>query len=474
MSKLKRSLFGQAPSYGWVAIVGLILVSTASLFAGGKILNLAFPSGALLVGAFLYFRYPLLYVGFTWWIWFLSPLVRRMADYRGSFTDPSPILLTPYLVTLLSLVTVLRHLPTLRRQGGLPFLLSLSGVFYSFLIGIINVPPAFVFKSLLDWLTPIAFGCHLFLQWQDYPLYRQNIQRVFLWCVLLTGSYGVFQYLSPFEWDKVWLANITEQLGIVTFGKPEPLGIRVWSTMHGPLVFASVMGSGLLLLLSRTGALFLPATAVGYLSFLLSLARTAWLGWIIGILILLTSLKQSLQIRLFMIILVVGICTVSLSMIEPFSEVIGNRVSSLADVKSDNSVNERLGSYQGITDKALTNFLGDGLTSGPGSDSGVIDILIRLGWLGGACYVTGLGLLLFQSVKVDGLDSDLFAKTAHAIALGTFAQMPLGSVSIALPGMILWSFLGIKLAAFKYYKNQHRCALERNVLSRYGNSSSIS
>lgn len=465
MNTLKRSLFHQSTPYGWIVISGLVLLSSVSLLAGGKILNLVFPAGALLVGGFLYVRYPVLYVGFTWWIWFLSPLVRRLADYRGSFTDPSPILLAPYLVTLFSLITVLRHLPTLKRQGGLPFLLSLIGIFYSFLIGIINVPPASVLKSFLDWLTPIAFGCHLFLQWQDYPLYRQNIQRVFLWCVLLTGGYGVFQYLVAPEWDKDWLSNITEQLGIVTFGTPEPLGIRVWSTMHGPLVFASVMGAGLLLLLSRTGALFLPATAVGYLSFLLSLARTAWLGWAVGILILLTSLKQSLQIRLILIILIAGTCVISLSVIEPFSEVIGNRISSLTDVKNDNSANERLGSYQGIGDRALTSFLGDGITSGPGSDSGVIDVVIRLGWLGGAFYMTGIGLLIFQSVKGSGMDNDLFVKTAHAIALGTFAQMPLGSVTIALPGMILWSFLGIKLAAFKYYHCQRKHILERANLT---------
>ena len=44
----------------WMAILGLGLFSTLCILGGGtaKILNLAFPAGALAVAAFLYRRYP--------------------------------------------------------------------------------------------------------------------------------------------------------------------------------------------------------------------------------------------------------------------------------------------------------------------------------------------------------------------------------------------------------------------------------
>jgi hypothetical protein len=61
-----------------------------------------------------------------------TPLVRRLADYRSGFTDPSPILLAPYLVALLTLITFLQNVPILKRQGGLPFVLSFIGLFYAF------------------------------------------------------------------------------------------------------------------------------------------------------------------------------------------------------------------------------------------------------------------------------------------------------------------------------------------------------
>ena len=87
------------PAPAWTAILVFILLSGLLILVGaGTILNLAFPTGALIIAVFLYFRAPILYFGFLWWICFLSPLVRRLADYRSGFTDPSPILLTPFLL----------------------------------------------------------------------------------------------------------------------------------------------------------------------------------------------------------------------------------------------------------------------------------------------------------------------------------------------------------------------------------------
>jgi hypothetical protein len=195
------------PASAWIAILGLILLSTLLIVAGaGKILNLAFPGGAFIIGVFLYFRYPILYIGFSWWMWFLTPLVRRLADYRGSFTDPSPILLAPYLVLLITLVTLGKHLPKINRQGGLPFMLSFIGLAYAYLVGIIQNSPIQVTIALLEWLVPVLFGFHLFVNWRNYPSYRQNIDRVFTWGVFIMGIYGVIQYLVAPDWDQCWIS----------------------------------------------------------------------------------------------------------------------------------------------------------------------------------------------------------------------------------------------------------------------------
>ena len=53
--------------------------------------------------------------------------------------------------------------------------------------------------------------------------------------------------------------------------------------------------------------------------FLLSLTRSAWIGWFLGILVFASSLKSSLQIKIIMILFGIGLCALPLTLIEPFS-----------------------------------------------------------------------------------------------------------------------------------------------------------
>ena len=287
---------GLQPPLAWMAILSLLLITSLGILLGlGKIITLIFPVGALIVAVLLYFRYPVLYVGFTWWIWFLTPLIRRLADYKTSYTEPSPLLLAPYLVTSVTLITLWRHLPNAHRQGGLPFILAFTGIFYGLLIGLAKeLSPISVGISLLDWLVPVLIGFHLFVNWRHYPSYRNNIQRTFLWGVLVMGLYGIAQYLVAPEWDTFWLIKSE----FSSAGQPAPLMIRVWSTLNAPGPFANVMKSCLLVIFSLEGILFFPAFVAGLLALLLSLVRSAWGGLAMGTLIYVNSLKAKYQMRL--------------------------------------------------------------------------------------------------------------------------------------------------------------------------------
>ena len=64
------------------------------------LLNFLFPFLGIVVGGLLYATRPAVYIGFTFWIWFLTPFIRRVVDYQvGEFTTVSFIMLTPYLVS---------------------------------------------------------------------------------------------------------------------------------------------------------------------------------------------------------------------------------------------------------------------------------------------------------------------------------------------------------------------------------------
>jgi O-Antigen ligase len=438
---------------GWFAVLGLVLFSTLCIIGGGtaKILNLAFPAAALAVAVYLYRRFPLLYVGFTWWMFFLTPLVRRLADWKAGFTDPSPILLAPLLVAMVSFVTFYRNLPKYYRQGGLPFTLSIGSVFYSFLIALIQTSPVSAVLSFLGWISPILFGFHLFVNWRDYLSYRQSIKCNFIWGILVTGSYGLYQYIFAPEWDRLWLI----ETGLYTsMGSPEPLGMRVWSTMNSPLHFAAVTIAGLMLLFVNQGVLRVPASIFGYLAFMLTTVRTAWGGWFVAFIVFATSLKPRLQMRLIITIVVVALCIIPLTTVDPFSQVIQSRFLTFSNIGEDGSLNDRQALYNALFDQALNEVIGKGLGGTGPIDSGILELLLSFGWLGTIPYVSGIFILFLTLFQSREIRHDPFANCARAISFSFISMLPGSGMTSGLFGMVFWGFIGIGMAAIEYHRHQ--------------------
>ncbi len=451
---------------GWMAIAGFLLLTVVCYFAGATAaLRLIFPVTALVVAVFLYLRHPILYIGFTWWICFLTPLATRLVDYRVGWDPTRQMMIAPYLVVFVTIATFLRRFKSASRQGGLPFILAFIGVFYGFLVGLIYNAPIPVARGLLDWLGPIIFAFHLFINWRDYPTYRQNFQRTFLWCVLLLGAYGVYQFVVAPEWDRYWLI---ESKLFMSAGNPVPFGMRVWSTLHSVGPFGSVMQAGLLLLFTSSGNLIFPASAVGYLSFLLTQARTNWGGWLLGVVMIVGSVKTRIQMRLITIIVVMAICVVPLTTIEPISEVVSARLETFSNLEKDNSFKDRSESYDKNLSLALSNVLGNGLgniwkvNEKTGQievvviDSGILDMFFTLGWFGASFYMGGLILLIISVSKYGEGRFDSFISAARAIGISSATQLVIGSGMLSVAGMILWGFLAMAMAGHKYYLHQQK------------------
>ncbi len=453
----RSTLPGLQPTLAWTAILGLIGFSILCLLVhAGGLLRIAYPVGALVVGIVLYQRYPILYLGYAWWVAFLTPFLRRLIDFQSGWLDPNPVLLAPFLVMFVTAMTFVRHLPSVYRRDGLPFILATIAIVYGLLVGLIKNPPVSVVVPLLNWLAPLLFGFHLFANWRHYPEYRQNLQRTFVWGVLITGIYGIVQYLTAPPWDSLWLINSKS----VAFGTPEPLGMRVFSTMNSPGPFATVMMAGLVLLFTNRSSIRFVAAGAGYLAFLLSLVRSAWLGWIVALLTFIPALKPRLQMRLIITILVMAIAVIPLVNLQPFSSAISSRLGSLSDTQNDVSFNARLAGYDEILGEALSEIPGKGLgfvlaSDNLGSnDSGVLTILFNLGWLGALPYLGGIFLLLLSLFRISEATSDAFISAARSISLGVFVQIGLGNPTIALSGVVFWGFAGMALAAQRYYRWQ--------------------
>lgn len=452
----------------WIIILGFVFLITACYFTSTASLHLVFPATSFLVGLFLYLRHPIHYIGFTWWIWFLTPLITRLVDYRVGWDPTRQMLIAPYLVVFLTIFTFLKHLPSSLRQGGLPFLLSVIGVSYGCLIGLIYNQPLPVVRSFLDWLSPIIFAFHLFSNWRDYPTYRQHLQRTFIWCVIILGSYGVYQFVVAPEWDRYWLI---QSKMFTSAGDPIPFGMRIWSTLHSSGPFGTVMQTGLLLLFTSTGPLIFPASAVGYLSFLLSQVRTSWGGWLLGIIIIFGSVKPQIQMRLITIILVMTICVIPLVTIEPLSKVITTRLESLSNIEKDPSFRDRSATYDRSLNLALSNVIGNGfgntwkVNEKTGQievvviDSGILDMLFTLGWIGAIPYISGLVLMLITVGNYTEGRFDSFLSAARAIGISSCAQLIIYSGMLSIAGMIMWGFLAMAMAGHKYYSRNQKLGL---------------
>ena len=468
------------PAPAWAAIIGLALFTVLCLLVrAGGIFRPAFLVGSFAVGVFLYRRYPILYIGFTWWLWFLTPFLSRMADFVSGLGARQLLIVTPYLVTALTINTFLRQLPRAYKLGGLPFILASLGVFYSFFVGLshhlspdaallsANIDPTFfpytpmkIAEALLSWLTAICFGFHLFVNWREYPQLKQNIQRNFCWGVFVMGVYGIVQYIVAPPWERFWFENSPDVQ--YCCGWPEPFMIRVWSTLNYTFTFAYFMMPALLLLLGSKGPMRVPATVAGYLSFLLATVRSAWGGWFVGFVLFFTSLKARFQMRLLIAILALGLCILPLVSVEPFSNVIASRFQTFSNIRQDESLDERNRIYSEQVNQIIADPFGKGMGGGKVVDAGLLDILNTLGWFGVLPYASGVILLLFNLFQYAEVRIDPFINASRSVVVSLLMVLPAANTFVILPGVVFWGFAGIAMAGHKYYQYQRSIGVTKN------------
>lgn len=439
----------------WLIIALYSLITAAALLGGaGKVLNILFPVMSLLVGLFLYFKTPVMFVGFGWWMWFLAPFVRRFADFRSGFTDPSPILMAPYLVGMVAMVTLIKYLPRTLQDGGISFALPIVAIMYGFMLGLIQGSPLSVIRELFDWLVPILMGFHLYVNWRDFAIYYQNLQRTFIWGVLFTGLYGIFQYITGPEWDVQWLLN-TGMTAANGYASKElgAFAIRVFSTMQSAEPFSAFMAAGLLLILTSKGPLYIPATLAGYLSFLLSMARSGWLGWAAGLITLVGFVKEKYQIRLIVTVLALTMIVIPVVTMEPFATDITERVATLGSVEEDASAAGRKEAFQNSLIPALSQVVGVGIGGGA-RDNTTIAIFYALGWPGTLLYVIGLSQVISGVFKRSPDSTSPTMSSIRAVMVTALVRLPVNASLFGVSGAILWEFAGMGLAAQKYYLAQ--------------------
>ena len=428
-----------------------------------ELLNYFFPFLSIVVGGLLYAARPAMYLGFTLWIWFLTPFIRRIVDYQmGQFSPVSLVMLTPYLVSAFSFFSVIRFGMLLKKPLYRPFLFMMLGVLYGYVVGLAKSGLFAASFNLVEWICPLIIGFHVLVNWRSYPEHRKAIRSTFTFGVIVMGTYGVLQFIMPAPWDTFWMTSS----GMTSIGHPEPFRVRVFSTLNAPGPFAMTMMAGLLLMFEGRGVLSKVALFPGYAGFLLAIVRGAWGGWVLGLILMITRMTGRMRERLIGILILGTLLFLALAYYGPDNsgaEVVGKRIESIGKIQEDGSFKHRMAMYQTRARLFLFNPVGEGLGFiGGGSrnaegqtrnlDSGILGLFAALGWLGTGLYLAGVYVLIQQIRKNRNWYNDQFAIIAFSIGVSYLLLMVLANQVISIKGVIIWTLFSLALSSKKYHE----------------------
>jgi hypothetical protein len=230
------------------------------------------------------------------------------------------------------------------------------------------------------------------------------------------------------------------------FGIAAPFSVRVWSTMNAPLLFSTVLSAGLILMVELKGWKAVLAAMAGYAAFILSFVRTAWIGWLVGMLILLFSGRSKSARRILLVLALLPCCIAVLSLNSEIRDAIETRIGTLAGVGGDESVQAREDLYRASISKVLEEPFGMGPGSESGRlDSGIFSTIAMLGPTGALLYGAGTLILAFGMFKSPSATP--FSTATKAIYLSTLFQALSANLIVNSPGAVMWTAAGLWLAS---------------------------
>lgn len=447
---VSRSLVCTTATLGVAATtVGLVVTGQSGL------LTFAFPAMALILGALLLWLDPARMLAWVLTLWMFAPLLRRLVDAENGWNAQNPVLLAPMLVSALCVFDIVRFAPRLGRAAVLPLVLAMVALVSGVLVGLTVSPPALVLYAGLSWSAPILVGLHIAIHPERHDQYHRAIVHTLGIGVVAVGVYGLAQFVAPSVWDRLWMVN--SQMNSI--GTPVPFQVRVFSTLNAPGPLAQFLTAAVLILLALQASWKWPAVVLGTMVLLLSLARSAWLGFVVGFCMLLVLAPHRIRRAAFTVLATGALVLTALSVVplrgapEAMRRTISLRVTSMGDLSMDDSFRAR----QYLIPAVIADIEGRPMGSGLGAtlvggargtassrladqglylDNGVLEILLVLGWFAGVLFLgsaTAAVALAFPVVRASGAG---YGYLAAAMAL--LAQVIGGTIFAGVGGAMFW------------------------------------
>ncbi len=439
------------------AVMCTIVAITAPLALGGlgapaRIVYVLLSVGA---GAWYSRRSPWLFVGFTLWLWTITPLVRRLIDYRGGFDSTNLILATPNIVALFMLRDLVKDRALFRRpEFGLALLFLLPCI-YGFGINLVKGQVFAAAVGASDWLIPMLYYFYAIRHASIIKEAEGYFSPFLALNAMVIAGYGLYQFWQPTAWDLAW----AQQSGF--FGSADRRldnDYLAFSTLNSTGVNAVWVEVLMILSLHFRTTLMLvmlPALGVELLftnvrSALVTVIAASLLAAVVGE----SHTRRSLM-GLLAAFIVIGF-TVSLFNPAVLDRMTA-RISTFGALDTDYSAITRAEIIRGTPALIAQHPVGLGIGAlGRGAevsdnndlvtvDFGPLAIYLSLGWVAGSLYLFGLCAAAAQAFMASRSSRSPAALAFAICAIGLVMALPLVNVFgfVAVP---LWLCSGMAAA----------------------------
>lgn len=391
-------------------------------------------------------------------VWMYAPLLRRIVDWQsGGYVSVTALSLLPTMATSALLIRVYPRMTALPRWLIQPVLLIMVPVLLAVAAGVFAYGPSAIVEASV-WLMPLLF----LFDAATRPLSEPERHRLLRGIVLLAGAsaaYGIYQFLSPPDWDRLWLI----QSGMTSsMGKAEAQQLRVWGTLNDTGLAAGVWALALITAFAERHwkpVLRYIVMAVLAVALCMTLVRTCWLVAVAGITAYLLLRGSGEGIAMAASALIAGMVLMLAVPLLPGGERIIQRATTFGDLQNDSSYQARSALAAGFIDQVTDAPLGVGIgfqtaskvggksTNVEAFDNGYANVVVTLGFAGASALLLGMAMLFRGLTHVQHRNSDAtFAALARAVFV-TLALSTVAAISfIGLPGVWLWWTLGLAAA----------------------------
>jgi len=411
-----------------------------------------YPASSFLICLFLIKRSKAAYAAFACSLWFITPFIRRLAEWRGGGTLTA-VMIAPYVAICVAGLALVPRLSQVLTRRTMPLLFALAAVCYGIFVGILHLKFTGLPQAVIAWVLPPIFALFLFGERTGYEAIYKAFERTMVAGLFVIGAYGIYQFFLLPEWDAQWMI----QSDLQSIGLPEPFQVRVFSTLNSPQVFGAFCAAGLLIALRSNLKIRYFAIPVGFISLILSLSRTAWMGLSAGIIYVFCMISNRQRVR---IVMAAGCCfAVSLVALQvpEVKSIVTMRFNSLTDPQHDSSYEARVHDYNTVVQTMIDNPFGHGLSADASSgdqsdpaeavvqqDSSITAALFSLGILGTVIFALGLLLLGFGIFSKQESSSALTG--ARAMLLSLAIEAPFNNVISGPIAFLLWCCVGLCIA----------------------------